>query len=143
MSTSLTPALVAKDDNGHSLTTLWAKYDKAERDDLPKQQAAILERIKKEASRKRLAWDFYDACNEYVSVKSSANWKLRDSLEAAKAVELKEFGEPIVLYFDGRDGDFDAMLAYVREQRSRLEESYNQEFYSRDHLLNRDRKSVV
>ena len=137
MSTSLTPALVAKDDNGHSLTTLWAKYDKAERDDLPKQQAAILERIKKEASRKRLAWDFYDACNEYVSVKSSANWKLRDSLEAAKAVELKEFGEPIVLYFDGRDGDFDAMLAYVREQRSRLEESYNPEFYSRDHLLNR------
>ena len=137
MSTSLTSALGAKDDNGHSLTTLWAKYDKAERDDLPKQQASILEQIKKEASRKRLVWDFYDACNRYVSVKSSANWKLRDSLEDAKTKELKEFGEPIVLYFDGRDGDFDAMLAYVREHRSRLEESYNPEFYSCDHLLNR------
>ncbi len=137
MSTSLTSAGSAKDNNGHSLTTLWARYDKAERDDLPKQQAAILEQIKKEASRKRLAWDFYDACREYVSVKASANWKLRDSLEEARAKELKEFGEPIVLYFDGRSGDIDELLAYVREYRSRLEESCNPEFYSRDHFLNR------
>ena len=137
MSTSLTSAGGAKDENGHSLTSLWAKYDKAERDDLPKQQAAILEQIKKEASRKRLAWDFYDACTEYVSVKTSANWKLREGLEEAKDKELKEFGEPIVLYFDGRSGNVDELLAYVREHRSRLEESCNPEFYSRDHLLNR------
>ncbi len=137
MSTSLTSAGGARDENGHSLTALWAKYDKAERDDLPKQQASILEQIKKEASRKRLAWDFYDACTEYVSVKSSANWKLREGLEEAKDKELKEFGEPIVLYFDGRDGNLDAMLSYVKENRSRLEAGYNPEFYSRDHLLDR------
>ncbi len=137
MNTSLTSAGGVKDENGHSLTTLWAKYDKAERDDRPKQQAAILEQIKKEASSKRLAWDFYDACTEYVSVKSSANWKLSESLEEAKDKELKEFGEPIVIYFDGKGGNPDAMLAYVKENRSRLEKSYNPEFYSRDYLLDR------
>ncbi len=131
------PSCAAKDDNGHILTGLWAKYYKAERDDRPKQQASILESIKKEASRKRLAWDYYDACSKYVEVGSLGNWKLRDSLEKARTQEIKEFGEPVAVYFDSRSGSVDELLAYVKEHRSPLEAGCNPEFYRRDHLLGR------
>ncbi len=134
---TIMPSCGAKDENGHSLTGLWAKYYKAERDDLPKQQASILESIKKEASRKRLAWDYYDACGKYVEIRSSGNWKLRDSLKKAKTQEIKEFGEPVAVYYDSRSGSVDELLAYVKEHRDRLESGYNPEFYLRDHLLGR------
>ncbi len=134
---TIMPSCAAKDDSGHSLTGLWARYYKAVEDDRPKLQASILESIKKEALRKRLAWDYYDACSEYVGVRSSGNWKLRDSLEKAKAQEIKAFDEPVAVYFDTRSGHLDELLAYVREHRARLEASYNPEFYRHDHLLGR------
>ena len=56
----------AQDKAGHVLTRLWADYEKAEDNDRPKDQARILEQIKKEATEKHLAWDFYDACTDYL-----------------------------------------------------------------------------
>ncbi len=135
MLVTLSPSYCAVDEQLHTLTGLWTRYYKAEKDDLPKRQASILESIKKEASRKRLAWDYYDACDKYVQVRSSADWKLRDSLEKAKSEEIKTFGEPVAVYYDTRRRDIDELVGYVREHRSRLEESCNPGFYRHDNLM--------
>lgn len=132
---TLLPSYSAADEYGHSLTGLWAKYYKAEKDDLPERQASILESIKKEASRKRLAWDFYDACGKYVSVRSSVDWKIRDSLKQAKSKEIKAFGEPVAVYYDTRNEDVNKLLGYVKEHRGLLEKSCNRGFYLDDRLL--------
>ena len=127
----------AKDQEGHTLTKLWADYDKAVKADLPRNQADILEKIKKEASEKRLAWDFYDACEKYVDVRSSTNWKLRDELRRKAGQEIEAFGEPVAVYFyrmrNGRDADL--LRAYLQKHKERLQQTYNPEFYSRDGSL--------
>ena len=66
----------AKDDQGHTLTSMWKSFYTAMNQDKPQDQQKILENIKKEALSKKLAWDYYDACQQYVHVRSRANWKL-------------------------------------------------------------------
>ena len=78
----------AKDDRGHTLTKLWAEYDKAVDADRPKDQADILERIKKEAAAQHLAWDYYDATMKYVDARVSANWKLREELTSQASRDI-------------------------------------------------------
>ena len=92
----------AKDDRGHTLTKLWAEYDKAVDADRPKDQADILERIKKEAIAQHLAWDYYDACWKYVDARSSSNWKLRDELRRQANNEIEQNGEPVAVFFNRR-----------------------------------------
>ena len=82
-----------------TLKKLWAEYQKAVNADLPKDQADILERIKKEASAKHVAWDYYDACWKYVQARTSTNWKLRDELTAQANADIEKYGEPVAVFY--------------------------------------------
>ncbi len=123
----------AKDDRGHSLTKLWAEYDKAVDADRPKDQADILGRIKKEAAAQHLAWDYYDATMKYVDARASTNWKLRGELLTQAGQDIETFGEPVAVFYhrQGRS-DSEELLRYVTEQKTRLQQAHNPEFYGRD-----------
>ena len=127
----------AKDKNGHTLTKLWAEYEKAVDADKPKDQADILERIKKEATAQKLPWDFYDACWKYYQARVSTNWKLRDELRSQANKEIEEFGEPVAVFYN-RKGSSSTLnlLQYVKEHKDRLQETKNPEFWENDSGLN-------
>ncbi len=131
----------AQDKDGHVLTRLWADYGKAEDADRPQDQVRILEQIKKEATDKHLAWDFYDACVTYIEDRSNINWKDRDAVRKQTEEEMERFGEPVVLFHyrlqeGGAYEDWRAfklrlpgLLAYVQEHRAQMERSRNVQFY--------------
>ena len=54
-----------KQDN-QNLKALWRDYEAAVAADRPARQAEVLSRIKEQACRERLNWDFYDAGRKYV-----------------------------------------------------------------------------
>ena len=80
----------AKDKNGHTLTKLWAEYEKAVDADKPKDQADILERIKKEATVQKLPWDFYDASWKYVQATRTS----RSSASPSPSFTTGRTGDP-------------------------------------------------
>ena len=127
----------AKDKNGHTLTKLWADYEKAVNADKPKDQADILVRINQEATTQKLPWDFYDACWKYVQARTSTNWKLREELTAQANKDIEEFGEPVLVFYN-RNGSVatDALLQYVQEHKERLLETCNPEFHTHDASVN-------
>lgn len=90
------PAFAQTD--GHMLTDLWKKYEKASKADLPQQEATILKQIKEEAASKRLPVDFYDAATKYVDVVLRRDWKQRSALYTALEKEVKAFDEPVVTF---------------------------------------------
>ncbi len=128
----------AKDKNGHTLTKLWAEYEKAVDADKPKDQADILERIKKEATVQKLPWDFYDASWKYVQARTSTNWKLREELFAQANKDIEEFGEPVAVFYNRKDrgSTTELLLAYVQEQKERLQQTKNPEFWDADGDIN-------
>ena len=134
--TNMSLPACAKDDSQHTLVKLWADYYKAVDADKPKDQCDILERIKKEASEKHLAWDYYDACWKYVQARSSSNWKLRDELTEQANKDIETFGEPIAVFYN-RKGSYSAdnLRAYITEQKERLLQAHNPEFYVMDGSL--------
>lgn len=121
-----------KDDEGHTLVSLWKSYYSAVEKDKPKEQASILENIKKEAAAKRLSWDFYDACGRYVDARTSTNWKLRDELTAQKEKDLDEYNDPFVNFFRMRGTNPDRLLEFASQHRDELTQTHSTEFYGRD-----------
>ena len=140
---SMTMQLHAKDDNGHSLTDLWKTFYTARGNDRPKEETAILEKIKKEALAKDLAWDYYDACEEYVSSRCRSNWKLREKAEEDFKKEIEEHGAPVaVLYYRfnyGSDGADNS--EFILKYRDRFLKGHNPEFYARDYVVNSEKYS--
>ena len=123
----------ARDGDDPALKKLWAEYEKAVDADKPKDQCDILERIKKEAAQKHRAWDYYDASWKYVQARTSTNWKLRDELTAQANADIEQFGEPVAVYFNRqRSASFENLRSYVAEQKERLLQAHNPEFYSQD-----------
>ena len=125
----------AGDGNDSALKKLWTEYDKAVKADLPKDQADVLERIKKEASAKHIAWDYYDACWKYVQARSSTNWKLRDELTDQANADIEQHGEPVAVFFNrsqNRNASAEELLTYVNEKKDLLLKARNQEFYKYD-----------
>ena len=127
-----------RDREDHTLVKLWAEYYKAVDADRPKDQADVLQRIKQEASRQRLAWDFYDATLKYIDARTSTNWKLRDELRLDAEKDLEKFGEPVALlyYYDNR-WSAEKQLQFVRDKKSLLEQAHNPEFYTRSNGVRR------
>ena len=111
-----------KDDK--SIEILWEDYRKAENLDQVNRMADILDEIKTKARDKRASWDFYDAWNKYVNVRSRRNWKLRDTLRTQMRQEIVEYDEPLLMYFvDRYYGLPDDYLQKVQSEASRLRES--------------------
>lgn len=123
------------DAEGHKLVKLWQEYRKAQDKDLPKEEASILERIKKEALQQRYTWDFYDACERYAEVRTSSNWKLRDSLRQAFEAEINDYGEPVAVYYMRRGKDSKALSEYIYANEKALRNASNPEFWDRDWKL--------
>ena len=120
------------DGNGHVLVSLWKEYKDAENADRPRQQAEVLDRIIKEASSRRLSWDFYDAARTYEEVVRSRNWKLRDSLSRQLARRVKEYDDPIVSFEHIRSrqgGSRNELTTYALSQKTRLVTARNHAFY--------------
>ena len=124
------------DVQGHVLTKLWDRYEKASGNDRPKDQLAVLEEIKSEASRRHLILDFCDAAQAYVDVSCRMDWKLRDRLVARLDEELEAFGEPAATIYAGSRGrNADSLEAYIRANTDRLRSSHNASLYPNDHRL--------
>ena len=114
--------LFAQSD-GHILTDLWKKYDKAQKDDLPKQEAALLKQIKEEAAARHLAVDFYDAATAYVNTVLRRDWKQRASLNAELEKEVKAFDEPVVTFLwmaEWNSTSTDRLWSYYKENQERF-----------------------
>ena len=127
-----------KDSQGHVLVNLWKTYYKAEKADKPQDQVAALEEIKKEASAKHLAWDFYDAAQRYVDVRSSINWKDRTSLQTALSNEINGMGEPVAVYYFNRNNwSLEQADSYIESHKAELQAASNPEFYTRDGNIGR------
>ncbi|MCR5352252.1 MAG: hypothetical protein K6E35_07160 [Bacteroidales bacterium] len=139
----------AQNEKGHILTRLWADYEKTKDKDRPQEQVRLLELIKLEAANRHLAWDYYDACLQYMNVRESINWKDRDAVRKQTHEEMERFGEPVVLFHyrlqeEGAYENYHAyaqrlpgLLAYVLEHRAQLERSHNAQFYDDCHTLRR------
>lgn len=119
-----------KDKQNHSLVKLWETYYSAERADKPQDQLKALDAIKKEASERKLAWDYYDACSKYVEVRSSMNWKQRAEANEQKNKEIEQFGEPIAVFVNRIGENTDKSIEYIKQKKSELKAAHNPEFYS-------------
>ena len=126
----------AKDDQGHTLTALWKSFYTAMNEDKPQDQQKILENIKKEALSKKLAWDYYDACQQYVQVRSRSNWKLYDELQEAFRKEIEAFPAPVAAFYMKMGENSQEMLEFVRKNKAALESARNDEFYEKDYRIN-------
>lgn len=121
------------DKDGHELTELWSDWNAAVQQDRPKHEVEILAEIRRQAEKKRLAWDFYDASRKYVEVVSSRDWKLRDSLETEFGKNVGKFDEPIVSFAyraEKSGADPDSLFDYVQANARHLKASQNSAFYN-------------
>ena len=98
-------ALIMND--GHTLNSLWAKYQDAKNADKPQTEAKILQEIKAKAQEQHLCVDFYDAATLYVETVSRRNWKEREPAMKALEQEIKDFADPMVtfVWMDQFNGD--------------------------------------
>lgn len=122
------------DKDGHELTELWSDWNAAVQQDRPKREAEILAEICKQAEKRRLVWDFYDASRKYVETVSSRDWKLRDSLENGFGNDVGKFDEPIVSFAyraEQSGAEPDSLFEYVQANARHLKAGHNSAFYNR------------
>jgi len=142
------PATCAKntaktDGDGHVLVKLWQDYTKAEDADKPATAAAALQKIKAEAKRQHLTWDYFDAAEKYVNVGTRGNWKLRDSLHKAFRAEIEAFGEPVAVFYMRRGESSEELQKYLESNKKTLKAASHEEFWTRDWRLGRYKFSPV
>ena len=131
------------DSDGHVLIKLWQDYSKAEAADKPATAAAALQKIKAEAKRSHLLWDYYDAADRYVTVTTRSNWKLRDSLYKAFRAEIEAFGEPVAVFYMRRGESSEELQKYLDTNKKALKAASHEEFWTRDWRLGRYKFSAV
>lgn len=113
-----------------SLEALWTEYRKASEQDRVQKMAAVLEEIKAEAIDRKASWDYYQACNDYVEVKSRRDWKLRDSLRQQMRTELSAYGEPLLIYLMDRERlPYEDLMKSVAEMKDRLVAEHTVDVY--------------
>lgn len=126
-----------RDEDGHTLVSLWKEYRAAESSDKPATQQDVLTRIKKEAASKHLLWDWYDASERYVNVSSSRNWKERDKLQAQFEKEVDSYGEPFLQMYHKLHNWSGVSVDDVQKAEKRLKAGRNDVFYDKHGLLGR------
>ena len=131
-----TTAFVRKDkgqnhtNDGLVLTDLWNEYTTAQKADLPKEMATILDTIITKAKAERLHYDFYTAANRKMEVASNRDWKQRDEYEAWLDKEVEEYAEPIVTFHHRCSEESPASLVdFVLVNKTRLQAARNGAFY--------------
>ncbi len=126
--------VLAVDKNGHGLTKLWEAYRAVQRQDKPQDEADVLSRIKDEARRQNLVWDYCDAAERYVDTRSRINWKDRRKYSEELKTELEEWENASAsLYF--ADSDAATLKDFIESHRKELQESYNPQLYANDNAL--------
>ncbi len=136
-------AVGAADSDGHVLVSLWKSYKAALREDKPLKQAEVLDTIVSEAKTERLHYDFYDAATKRVYVRSSRDWKLRQSLQNSLALEIKDYGEPVVSFcYEYEHGGGASLVDSVLASAERLKGGRNEAFYGKCPLDGVWRKSI-
>lgn len=120
------------DSQGHVLDGLWKQYESARKSDLPVKQQEILRKIKDQASKERLSWDFYDAVKKLESVGGQINWKDRDSLRKLVGKEIATYNEPVVTFFYNSSYSDDLGQEFLKANEKALKASRNPEFHKRD-----------
>ena len=126
------------DKDGHVLTSLWKQYSDAQKADRPQKEAEILAQIKREATRRKLSVDFYDAGKAYIRTVTRRDWKQGDPARKEFAEEVKAYGEPIVTYLwmaDFGGASTGERMDFVLRNRTRFN-GENRPFYSRLRVLN-------
>lgn len=118
----------------HDLSGLWKEYRKAHDADKPQSEMKALEAIMTEAKAQRKAWDFYDAGRKYVEAVGRRNWKESDAAQAAFDTQIKEYAEPVLMFFQYYK-DTSYGLTYIQENKDKLLQTHNPEFYSIDHAI--------
>lgn len=78
------------------IKTLWKDYESAVKADKPQTQLDILERIISKAEAERLTWDFYEGWQKKLSVATSRNWKLYDTLQQDMASAYASYNDPLI-----------------------------------------------
>ena len=134
----LTLFIQAGNAHNESIKSLWKAYSEASKADLPEKQADILLKIKNLSFSQKRAWDFYNASDKYISVMTSKNWKLRDSLVNKLEEEIKEFNIPIVSYSFDRYYkwlDNKVLSEKMKSNKDKLISSVNKDFYSSDYIV--------
>ena len=125
-----------KNQDDHILTSLWKEYEAAVAADKPATQAAVLSRIKEQAGRERLNWDFYDAGRKTVWVEVSRDWKKSDSLRRAFKKEVDNYAEPVVWVAYRREFGGDRnMLDLIQQYADRLQGSADPAFWKDDYRV--------
>ncbi|MBO7544038.1 MAG: hypothetical protein J6T02_00480 [Bacteroidales bacterium] len=130
-------AFIPMNDNdpgaaAHVLSSLWDEFYKEQKADKPKSAAAVLDKIKAQASEKRYHADFYDAAVKYAETLSSINWKQRDSLNSALRKEIYAYDEPIVTFtWMMEKGGISTQEAFefVKKEKERLLAASNDYFH--------------
>ena len=121
----------APDRDGHVLTALWKQYEEAAKADRPQKEAEILEKIKTEAKKQRLAADFYDAATTYVDVVRRRDWKKASEARENLKQEVKEFNHPMVtfLWMGDSGASSDERWAFVKDRPKVFREGHNTALY--------------
>lgn len=105
------------------IKTLWENYEAARKDDKPQSQLDILERIISKAEAERLTWDFYEGWQNKLSVATSRNWKLYDTLQKAMNNAYATFGDP-VLDVVALSAGIDTIKAHKQELTSKKNKGF-------------------
>ena len=121
----------APDQDGHVLTALWKQYEEAAKADRPQKEAEILEKIKTEAKKQRLAADFYDAATKYVDVVRRRDWKKANEARENLKREVKDFNHPMVTFLWMGDSGVssDERWAFVKARPKVFREGHNTALY--------------
>ena len=128
----IAPMMNASEKDGHVLTALWKQYEDASRADRPQKEAEILEKIKTEAQKQRLAVDFYDAATKYVESVQRRDWKKREELRTQLQEEVKAFNHPLVTFLwmgAYANKSSDERWAFVKDRAKVFREGHNPALY--------------
>lgn len=118
--------------SGHVLVKEWERYAQAEAKDRPQLQEEIAREIIEKAKAGHLAWDFYDAWEQYRQVRVLRNWKESELVSIEFGEDVAAFGDPLVTFLYNerfRGWDSAEAVAFARENSSVLKAHRNDAFY--------------
>lgn len=122
----------SRDSRGHVLVKEWERYAQAQAKDRPQLQEEIAGEIIEKAKAAHLAWDFYDAWDQYRQVRVRRNWKESELVSIEFGEDVSAFGDPLVTFLYNerfRGWDNADALAFAMVNSSALMAQRSDAFY--------------